>query len=294
MTDAQTGVFSDFLKRDSLIVASALVIITILAWVYLVILNGEMHMPAITRAAPTVISDMHGMDMHDMKAMSGNMLAAGQGSVVTGPAMTAWTPTYFVFIFAMWAVMMVGMMTPTVSPMVLVYSRLAKTSAAQGMPFASSMWFAGGYLIAWTSFAFLASLAQYALDRAALLTPMMTLQNRTVAGALLIGAGLYQWLPMKGACLSSCRAPLAFVQRHGGFSASALGSLRLGSLHGLYCVGCCWALMLLLFVAGVMNLFWIAALMFVVLAEKILPAAAYLSRGVGVVAIGWGLWLLGT
>ena len=297
MTDARNGAFSEYLKRDSLIVASALVIITILAWVYLVILNGGMHMSAVTRPTHISVSDVHaigsmsGMDMQAMKGTSSNVAVGG---VVTGPAPTAWTPTYFLFIFAMWAVMMVGMMTPTVSPMVLIYSQLAKTSAAQGMPFASSMWFAGGYLIAWTSFALLASLAQYALDRAALLTPMMTLQSRTVSGTLLIAAGLYQWLPMKGACLSSCRAPLAFVQRHGGFSASALGSLRLGSLHGLYCVGCCWALMLLLFVAGVMNLFWIAALMFVVLAEKVLPAAAYLSRGVGVVAIGWGIWLLGT
>ena len=285
MTDARNGAFSDFLKRDSLVVAFALAVITVLAWVYLAVLNGEMQTAAMSAQMPAMPG------MHGMGDMSG--MVNGRGGTMA-PALFAWTPTHFLFIFAMWAVMMVGMMTPSVSPMVLIYSRLARTASAQGAAFASSAWFAGGYLIAWTSFALAASLAQYALDRAALLSPMMALQSRTFGGAVLIAAGMYQWLPVKSVCLANCRAPLAFVQRHGGFSASALGSLRLGALHGLYCVGCCWALMLLLFVAGVMNLFWIAALMLIVLAEKLLPFGMHLSRGVGVIAIAWGLWLLAT
>jgi predicted metal-binding membrane protein len=286
VTDAHNGALSDFLKRDSLVVAVALAVITILAWIYLAVLGAEMQTLAMSAQMQPAMPGIHGM---------GDMVgtANGQGAAMA-PALTAWTLAHFLFTFAMWAVMMVGMMTPSVSPMVLIYSRLAKTAALQGTPFASSAWFAGGYLIAWTAFALVASFAQYALDRALLLTPMMTLQSRTVGGGLLVAAGIYQWLPIKSACLSSCRAPLAFVQRHGGFSASALGSLRLGALHGLYCIGCCWALMLLLFVAGVMNLFWIAALMLVVLAEKVLPAAAYISRAVGTVAIAAGLWLLAT
>lgn len=298
MTDAHNGVLADFLKRDSLIVASALAVITILAWAYLAVLNGEMQAPQMVLAqAPTIsstpnMSGMSGMGMPNMKGASSTL--PRQGVAMTSPSMAAWTPTYFLFIFAMWVVMMIGMMTPSVSPMVLIYSRFARGAAAQGTPFASAVWFASGYLIAWTVFALVATLAQYALARALLLTPMMALQSRTVGGTVLVAAGIYQWLPIKSACLSSCRAPLAFVQRHGGFSASAEGSLRLGALHGVYCIGCCWALMLLLFVAGVMNLFWIAALMLIVLAEKLLPAAAFISRAVGAAAIAGGLWLLAT
>jgi len=298
VTDARNGAFSDLLKRDTLVVAAALVVITILAWAYLVVMNGEMQA---SQMAPTQAVQMSGapgmsgmadMDVHAPKVESG--MPGGQGMAMAAPAIAPWNASHFLFIFAMWAVMMVGMMTPSVSPVVLIYSRFARGAAAQGTPFASAVWFAGGYLIAWTAFALVASVAQYALDRALLLTPMMALQSRTVGGAVLVAAGIYQWLPIKSACLASCRAPLAFVQRHGGFSASAPGSVRLGVLHGLYCIGCCWALMVLLFVAGVMNLLWIATLMLIVLAEKLLPAAAYISRGVGVVAIGWGLWVLAT
>ncbi len=283
MTDVPSTGFANLLKRDSLVVVAALALITILAWAYLLTLNGDMQ--------TSVASGQMHPAMPGMGEMSG--MASGQ-STAMAHALTPWTPTHFLFTFAMWAVMMIGMMTPSVSPMVLIYSRLAKTAAAQGTPFASSAWFTGGYLVAWTWFALSASVAQYALDRAALLTPMMALQSRTFGGAVLTAAGLYQWLPVKGVCLSNCRAPLAFVQRHGGFSAGALGSVKLGALHGLYCIGCCWAMMLLLFVAGVMNLFWIAALMLIVLTEKLVPGAAYVSRAVGAIAIGAGLWLLGT
>jgi predicted metal-binding membrane protein len=286
VTDARSGAFADLLKRDTLIVALALAAITLLAWSYLLLLNGQMHGPA----TPEVV----GMNMAPASAMEGMKMNREQDAMTMAPAVTAWTATHFLFIFVMWAVMMVGMMTPSVSPMVLTYARFARSSAAQGVPFASAAWFAGGYLVAWTTFSLLAALGQWGLDRAALLTPMMAVTNGTLGGSLLIVAGIYQWLPMKGACLSNCRSPFGFVQQHGGFRPDALGSLRLGALHGLYCIGCCWGLMALLFVAGVMNLFWIAALMAIVLAEKLLPAAQYLSRAVGVVAIAGGLWVLAT
>ena len=109
---------------------------------------------------------------------------------------------------------------------------------------------------------------------------------------MLILAGIYQFLPIKSACLSQCRAPLAFVQRHGGFQASARGSLRLGLLHGAYCIGCCWAVMALLFVGGVMNLLWVAALMLFVLLEKLLPGARYFSRVAGCAALAGGVYLI--
>jgi len=301
-------VLSDLFKRDdSLVVALALAVITILAWTYLIAIDAEMQTPphvqiAVPRSRSHNTSGMKtgpGAATPDKPtksergaAMRGMDAKAAQGAMAMTNASAGWSATQFIFIFAMWAVMMVGMMTPSVSPMVLIYARFARGLVAQGVPFASTAWFAGGYLVAWTGFALIASFGQYALDRLALLTPMMAVTSVVVGGLLLVAAGMYQWLPIKQACLASCRAPLGFVQRHGGFRSDALGSVRLGALHGLYCIGCCWALMLLLFVAGVMNLFWIAALMFVVLAEKLLPGAFYVSRAVGAVAIAAGLWVL--
>ena len=125
-----------------------------------------------------------------------------------------------------------------------------------------------------------------------MMTPAMSAASRPLGAALLIAAGIYQWLPLKDACLAQCRAPLSFIQRHGGFQPDALRSLLLGLRHGLYCVGCCWALMLLLFVFGVMNLLWIGALMIYVLAEKLLPGARLLTRAVGLAAIVAGVVML--
>ncbi len=126
----------------------------------------------------------------------------------------------------------------------------------------------------------------------ALMTPAMSSASRTLgAGALILG-GAYQWLPFKHACLARCRAPLSFVQQHGGFQESAAGALRLGLAHGLYCVGCCWALMLLLFVFGVMNPLWIAGLTLFVLIEKLAPGAHWIARAAGAVAIVAGIVML--
>ena len=172
--------------------------------------------------------------------------------------------------------------------MILLYARVGRQARAQGKPFAATGWFAGGYLLAWTGFAALASLAQAALASAALVTPMLALTNNILGGAVLIAAGLYQWSPLKQACLGHCQAPLRFLQRHGGFRRDPAGSLRLGLKHGLYCIGCCWALMALLFVGGVMNLLWIAALSILVLLEKIVPAGLLIPRAVGLVLIAAG------
>ena len=134
---------------------------------------------------------------------------------------------------------------------------------------------------------------QWLLESRALITPMMAGTSRPLAGAVLIAAGLYQWLPIKQACLSQCRGPLSFVQRHGGFQASASGSLRLGFLHGAYCIGCCWVLMALLFAFGVMNIYWIVGLMLFVLVEKVVPKASVVSRVAGLAAVVAGATMMG-
>jgi predicted metal-binding membrane protein len=185
------------------------------------------------------------------------------------------------------------MMTPSAMPMILLYARVGRQAAGTGKPLAATGWFAGGYLLIWIAFALAATSAQWALQRAGLLTPTMEGASNVFGGLVMIVAGLYQWTPLKDTCLQQCQAPWLFIQRHGGFRGGARGSLALGARHGLFCAGCCWALMALLFVGGVMNVLWIAAITILVLAEKIIPAGRLISRIAGVAFLVWGAWLLG-
>lgn len=228
------------------------------------------------------------MDMPDAMPMS-DML--GMNAMAT-PAFKSWSLTDFTFVFAMWAAMMVGMMTPSAAPMILIYARVGRQAAQQGRPFAVVGWFAAGYLLTWTGFSLVATVGQWALTRAALFTPMMQSASGIFGGSVLIAAGSYQLTPFKDICLKHCQAPLIFIQRHGGFRRDNAGSLGLGFRHGLYCVGCCWALMTLLFVGGVMNVLWIAGLTILVLAEKIVPVSRVLSCSIGVALIVTGAWLI--
>jgi predicted metal-binding membrane protein len=176
--------------------------------------------------------------------------------------------------------------------MVLIYAGVARQAAVRARPFPATGWFFAGYISIWLVFAAAATLAQYGLERAALLTPMFSFSSSFVGGAVLIAAGLYQWTPIKGSCLSQCQAPLLFIRRHGGFRSDAAGALSLGAKHGTYCLGCCWMLMALLFVAGVMNLVWVMILTLVVLIEKILPWGRLLARAIGTMFIAAGVWLI--
>jgi predicted metal-binding membrane protein len=213
-------------------------------------------------------------------------------SEMMSPVFVPWSLDYFLFMLAMWIVMMIGMMTPSVAPTVLLYSEFARRSASQGRGFPGAGWFVAGYLLAWSAFASLATLLQWLLEWLALITPMMAGTSRTIGGAMLIAAGVYQWLPVKQACLASCRAPLSFIQQRGGFQPRIGGAVRLGVAHGLYCIGCCWMLMILLFAFGVMNLQWIAGLMVFVLLEKIVPYPELFSRAAGAAAVVAGLTLV--
>lgn len=258
------------LRRDRLVVIAAIAVITALAWADLVWLADDMW--------------MGGMDMTGFR-----MIPAGQGWMM--PVAAPWRPIEFAAVFVMWAVMMVGMMTPSVAPMVLIYAHIERRANKDGRPFAASAWFALGYLLSWTAFSLVATSAQWALERAALLTPMMESASSILGGAVLIIAGLYQWTPFKNACLSYCQSPIGFIL-HYGFRGDARGAVTLGFRHGLYCIGCCWAVMLILFVAGVMNLFWIAVLAALILVEKVLPFGRLVPRLAGVVFIACGIWLL--
>src|SRR5882757_2033094 len=218
--------FDNVLRRDRAIVTVALVVVIALAWSYVIWLAADM--------------DMGGMDMSGFR-----MVPAGMSLMM--PATEPWTAIEFAFVFAMWAVMMIGMMTPSAIPMIMLYARVGRQPANRGKPLTATTWFAAGYLVTWTAFALAATSAQWALDRAALLTPTMAGSSGVFGGFVMIAAGLYQWMPIKDACLQQCQAPWRFIQQHGGFRTDALGSLALGARHGLYCVGCCWMLMALLF-----------------------------------------------
>ncbi|HWG70994.1 MAG TPA: DUF2182 domain-containing protein [Steroidobacteraceae bacterium] len=259
------------LRRDGVVVRAALIAVTALAWGYVIWLAADMDMRA---------ADMAGW----------RMIPAGMGLMV--PALAPWHGLEFALVLAMWMVMMLGMMTPSAAPMILIYARMGRLSAARGTPFAATGWFAAGYLLVWSAFSLAATAAQWALQRAALLDSNMSAGGAVPAAVILIAAGVYQWTSLKAGCLRQCRAPFAFIQRQRGFRRDARGALRLGLKHGAYCLGCCWMLMALLFAGGVMNVLWIAAITLVVLAEKILPAGWLLSRISGVAFAAAGAWLL--
>ena len=259
------------LRRDRLIVGGALALIAALAWGYVLWLAADM--------------DMGGMDMTEFR-----MIPAGTG--IMAPANAPWQTIEFLFVFAMWAVMMVGMMAPSASPMILMYARVGRQAASASKPFAATGWFAAGYFLAWIGFSLAATFVQWGLERAALLDSQMASANNVLGAIVLIAAGIYQWTPLKDVCLAHCQSPLQFLMRHGGFRGDVPGCLWLGFRHGSYCIGCCWVLMALLFVGGVMNVLWIALLALLVLLEKLAPFGRWVARGAGVACIAAGAWLL--
>ena len=220
-------------------------------------------------------------------------MAVDMYGAMTGPSAwmmtTTWDAPHLALLWAMWVVMMAGMMLPSASPLILLYAGAAGRSAAAGA-YRRTWALAAGYLAVWMAFGTAATALQRILSRLFLLTPMMEMASTRGEGVLLLVAGLYQFTPAKTACLRACRSPLSFVMRHTG--SSARSAFALGLEHGLYCLGCCWALMLLLFVGGVMNLWVIVGLTLVVLLEKIGPWGMVASRLVGVVLIGLGAWRL--
>jgi predicted metal-binding membrane protein len=176
--------------------------------------------------------------------------------------------------------------------MILMYARVGRQAKAAGEPLAATGWFAAGYFLAWIAFSLAATLVQWVVERAALLDFRMASASDVLAGIVLIAAGVYQWTPLKDVCLAQCQSPFQFLMRHGGFRGDLPGCLLLGLRHGAYCVGCCWVLMALLFVGGVMNVLWIALLALLVLLEKVTPFGRWAARAAGVACVGAGAWML--
>jgi predicted metal-binding membrane protein len=248
--------------RDRLIVWACIALISVLAWTYLLHLDREMSS---SMAHDRMMTEM-GMTM-DMPRTSADGF----------------------FTFAMWTVMMIGMMAGPATPMLLLFAGMQRTRASGPVPMALPS-FGLGYLAVWAGFSACAAIAQEALHRAALLSPAMAASSPRMAGAILMAAGVYQLTPFKGACLTWCRSPLGFLMSS--WRDGALGAFRMGLRHGLYCLGCCWALMCVLFAVGVMNLLWVAGLTVLVLLEKVGPFGAIAARLAGVIMIAVGvMWL---
>jgi predicted metal-binding membrane protein len=213
---------------------------------------------------------------------------------MTGPSawmMTpSWSGAHLTLLFAMWAAMMTGMMLPSAAPTLLVYGMVARRGdAAADAPVRVHI-FAGGYLVVWTAFSAVAVLAQRAFTAADILTPMMEARAPLAGGVMMLTAGLYQLTPLKRACLTACQSPAAFLAKH--WRAGRAGAFRIGLLHGWYCLGCCWALMLLLFTGGVMNLAVIVGLTVFLLLEKLMPPRLQGGRFSGLVLSVAGIYMI--
>lgn len=242
---------ADMRDRERLYTGLALALLTLLAWLYLLGHAAHVDYPPATHAP-------HGRDMQ--------MLAMGM---------------------LMWTVMMIAMMLPGASPMILTFSKVRRQRLATGGTTAPTPLFVAGYLAVWTGFSVLAAVGQWSLHGYALLDSAMGRTGPLLGGGLLIFAGAFQWTSLKEACLTKCRTPLGFLLAE--WREGWRGAFIMGLRHGAFCVGCCWALMLLMFVGGVMNLAWMGGLAVYMLAEKVVPGGPLFSRVTGILLIGAGV-----
>ena len=204
--------------------------------------------------------------------------------------MRVWLSSDFFMMFLMWAIMMVAMMLPTALRAILIYARIAARGRKDESLVAPVYFFSGGYIAVWTLFSIGATLMQWGLQSAALLSPMMVSSSVGLGAALLIAAGIYQFTPLKDACLKHCQSPIMYLAAN--YKKGYALAFQLGLKHGSYCLGCCWVLMGLLFLGGVMNLLWILAITLFVLAEKLLPPTLHGTRLSGITMILVGIAFL--
>ncbi|MEO6270920.1 MAG: DUF2182 domain-containing protein [Lautropia sp.] len=258
--DSTIDAVSALSGRDRIVVWGALTAIVVLAWGYLYWLDAQ------------------------MAAMSGEpaMREAMAGS-------RPWSAAEALFTFAMWVIMMAGMMALSAAPVLLLFTAMQARRAEGSAPLAAFA-FGVGYLCIWIGFSALATAAQWALQQAGALSPDLAIAGSRAGGAILVAAGAWQFTPWKDACLRHCQSPLGFLMTR--WRAGRLGALRMGMSHGLYCLGCCWALMCVLFVVGVMNLLWIAILTLFVLLERAGTTGRFLARIGGIALIGAGVLML--
>ena len=243
-------------RRDRIVIATALAAITALSWLYMY------------------------RQMQPMADMAEIMPAT----------FAPWRAADFALNFLFWWAMMPGMMLPSAAPMILLFAAINRKKRGRAEPYVPTAVFTAGYLAAWGVFGAVATLADWGLERAALISPATGALGPLLAAAVLAAAGLYQLTPLKTACLAHCRSPLDFVLNH--WHDGPAGALRMGFEHGLYCLGCCWFLMALLFAAGIMSLLWMAVIAAFVLVEKLFPAGQWIARAGGLAMLAAALYLV--
>ena len=251
------------LKRDRLLVGLVIAFTAAVAWAY---------------------------TFYEARRMNASGVCECAGMIMGGPDLSAWTAGSLLPLFLMWAVMMVAMMLPSAAPMLLTFAAVARNRRQAQRPYVSVAVFASGYAVIWCAFSLAAAAGQWFLHRAALLSPLMVSSSAGLAGTLLFAAGVFQFTPLKNSCLKRCRAPLEFIMTR--WREGSYGAFSMGIEHGAFCAGCCWALMALLFVLGVMNILWIAALTIIVALEKLLPRAKWFSAVAGLALLCWGLYVV--
>jgi predicted metal-binding membrane protein len=265
----RSGRLESVLRRDRTIVVGALIGMVLLSWTY-VLAGAGTGMPALS--------------------MSGLPTATHLSSPIAVMQPMPWTVGYSLVVFVMWWLMMLAMMLPSAAPMILLFAALTRKRHEAGAPYIGTGLFGAGYLAVWGGFSVLAVTLQWQLDSIALLSPMMLTTSMTLGALLLIGAGVWQFTPLKHTCLRHCRAPAEFLTQH--WRKGRTGALHMGMQHGAYCLGCCWTMMLLLFYGGIMNIYWIAGLSILTLVERTTALRRWLTGLIGVTLIVWGGTLL--
>lgn len=244
------------LQSEQLLAFSCLAIVIVISWAYMLHMSWKM---------------------------------SGIGGDITLACLVHWGPEDIAHSLMMWATMMVAMMFPSAAPMILMFTIVNRQRGKTQRPLMPTGLFVLGYFLVWTSYSVLAALAQWGLHVAALLSHHLVITSPLLGGILLVAAGIFQWTPLRDACMSKCRSPLGFLLAE--WREGRRGALIMGLRHGVNCVGCCWLLMLLSFVLGIMNMVWMTILTVFMLVEKTYPRGQWVSRTAGLILVVWGLWV---
>jgi predicted metal-binding membrane protein len=262
---SQPGVEPVMAQRDRVWVAGLVLAVAVLAWAYTI------HHARLKQGMDAAMMRDMAMPMNDMPA--------------------SWTPTDAFLIYLMWTMMMAAMMVPAASPMIAAFAAINRRRHERQAAQVPTIIFLLGYLLVWSGFALMATMLQWALQSTGLLTTMMQSSSTFLSAALFLAAGLYQFSPLKERCLAYCRSPQSFILTE--WRDGALGAAVMGMRHGLFCMACCAALMVLLFAVAVMDLRWVAALTALVTVEKLLPAPRFWRMGIGFILLAIGTWFAG-
>lgn len=256
------------ITKERVILLSGIALLSALSWYYTWDLFVRME-------------GMHGGDPASIAECCKEMVMPLTGS---------WSGAEFLMTFVMWVVMMIAMMVPTAIPTVLVYAHVVKEQTGESKHLLPASLFLAGYVVLWTGFSLLATFMQWALQYVGVLSPFMIVTNHALGGAILIAAGIFQFTPYKYQCLARCNTPLQFLTSN--WKKGPPGAFAMGLSQGWFCLGCCWLLMLVLFVTGIMNFLWIVILSLFVLLEKLFPRPRIVSLIAGITLIGGGVMML--